>query len=138
MPHPRSGPEGGWGGRPSQVWMGEVPHLRSDGGGTPIPSPDGGTHPADGGPSIQDQDRGGIHQGLDGVHPAPPAPQFPLSIASTCYAAGGMPLAFTQENLLPLFMTASFKSFHFFPQDERTENLTEGRIHLHIGWCDLV
>ena len=36
----------------------------------------------------------------------PPPPTHPLdssSIASTCYAAGGMPLAFTQEDFLVLF-----------------------------------
>ena len=64
-----------------QVWM--------VGGGTPIPCQgvhwpglDGGGYPI---------------PGLRG-YPYPPIRQS--NIASTCYAAGGMPLAFTQENFL--------------------------------------
>ena len=72
------------GGTPSQVWM-RYPILLT--GGTPI----------------QDQDRGYPrvplpHQELDGVT-TPPIRSL-ISIASTCYTVGSMPLAFTQEDCL--------------------------------------
>ena len=64
----------GGGGTPSQVWTG---------GGYPISGLDGGG--------------GGVSQpGLDDGVPCPP----PTCIASTCYAASGMPLAFTQEDFI--------------------------------------
>ena len=80
---------------PSQVQAGGVPHPA---GRYPIPGRGGGRHPISGleggTPPIQDW-MGYSHPGLDGVHPSPP-PSGDSSIASTCYAAGGMPLAFTQ------------------------------------------
>ena len=45
--------------------------------------------------------------GLDGVHPPPP-PQWQNSRAITCYAAGGMLLAFTQEDCLVWRVNACF------------------------------
>ena len=76
VPHPRFGwwryPRSGWwGGTSSQVWMVEVPQVWMV-GGTPV---------------------------LDGGYPGYP-PIRQNSIASTCYPAGGMPLAFTQEDFL--------------------------------------
>ena len=61
------------GGAPSQVWMGGAPHPRS--GWSTLGYP---------------------HQGLDGV----PLSRRQISIASTCYAAGSMPLVFTQDDFL--------------------------------------
>ena len=72
VPHPRSG----WG-----VPQG-TPPART-GWGTPPPGLDGIPH----------------WPGLDGV---PPPPIRHSSMASTCYAAGGMPFAFTQEAFLVL------------------------------------
>ena len=77
------------GGTPSQVWVGGVPHLRS--GGYPMSRgyPMSGAYPIYGGvPHV----RGGT--------PSPGPPIAQSSIASTCYAAGGLPLAFTQEDFL--------------------------------------
>ena len=71
----------GGGGTPTQVWMGGVPQ------GTPWPCLDGG----------------------DGGY-TPPPPIRQSSIASTCYAAGGMPLAFTQEDFLVLQCDFVFNS----------------------------
>ena len=71
-------PSIGRGGTPSQVWLGEgLPHLRS-GGGTPS------------------QVQGGYPISGPGGGVPPPG------IASTCYgyAAGNIPLAFTQEDFL--------------------------------------
>ena len=63
---------------PSQVWMvGGYPSQVWMVGGTK------GTH---------------APPGLDGV--PPPSPIRQISIASTCYAADGMSLAFTQEDFL--------------------------------------
>ena len=65
---------------PYQVWTG---------GGYPFPS--GGGHP---------------FPGLDGGRGYPPGkgvpPPHQTSTACTCYAAGGVPLAFTQEDFLVL------------------------------------
>ena len=58
------------GGTPSHVWMG-VPHPRSGWGGTPCPR-------------------------LDGVPPI----RRQIRKASTCYAVGSVPLAFTKEDFL--------------------------------------
>ena len=75
----------------------------------PIPGLDGGggvSHPADGGvphprstsvPPWKGLDGVRLQPESDGVHP-PPIRQN--SIASTCCTAGGMPLAFTQEDFL--------------------------------------
>ena len=77
VPHPRSGQ----GGTPSQVWMG-VPHPRS-GRGLP--------HFADWGTQGTPLSR----PGTEGTRGTPL-----VSKASTCYATGGVPLAFTQEDFL--------------------------------------
>ena len=81
---------------------GGVPHPRSGWrGGYPIPGLDGG-YPQPGldgvPPSITGWGTPTIPPSLDGVPPLPPIRQS--SIASTCYAAVGMPLAFTQEDIL--------------------------------------
>ena len=82
--HPRSG------GTPSQVWGG--PHLR----GVPHPSLGGtwGTPPTRSG--------WGTPLTRSGCGNPPPNQVWirQSSIASTCYAAGGVPLAFTQEDFL--------------------------------------
>ena len=121
VPHSRSG----WGGTPSQVWLGgdPIPGL-ARGRGYPIP----GLDPLPPGPGQDgvppDQvwmgypprpGMGYLPETWDGVPPLrpgigyPPRPGmgYPLprpppnwDIASTCYAAGGMPLAFTQEDFL--------------------------------------
>ena len=67
----------GRGGTPSQVWVG---------GGTPS-QVWGGTPSWGGTPCL-------------GGTPSPPPPIAKSSIVSTCYAAGGVPLAFTQEDFL--------------------------------------
>ena len=107
VPHPRSGQ----GGTPSQVWPGGYPYpdLRW---GTPPPHLDlgWGTRPT---------------QTWDGVPPLPrPGTGYPptwdgapplithSSIATTCYVAGGVPLAFTQEDFLVLFYFIFF--FFYF------------------------
>ena len=73
LPHPRSR----WG----------VPHSQVQAGGYPIPGPVGGTpFPGTGGGVPFPRSRWGVpHQ---------------TSTACTCYAAGSMPLAFTQEDFL--------------------------------------
>ena len=88
-PSQRGGTLARSGGTPSQVCRGGVPHLRSEVGGYPISG------------------LGGVPQsGLDGGYPGYPptlrwgTPPRQISIASTCYAVGGMPLAFTQEDFL--------------------------------------
>ena len=88
VPHPRSGwwgvphPRSGWsGGTPSQVWMV---------GGYTIPGLDGG-----GGTSRVPPTRTGW-----GNPPPTHTHIRQSSIASTCYAAGSMLLAFTQEDFL--------------------------------------
>ena len=80
----------GGGSTPSQVWSGGYPipgpgggvlHLRSGQGGTP------GYPPSRTGWGVN-------------LPPPPTTTRRQSSIASTCYAAGGMPLAFTQEDFL--------------------------------------
>ena len=88
VPHLRSGgyPIPGLGGTPSQVWTGGYPIPGLDGGGTtgaPLPWLDG-VPP---------------HHDWMG-YPPPWQDWIPPSIASTCYAVGGMLLAFTQEDFL--------------------------------------
>ena len=105
VPHLRSGgyPISGPGGTPSQVQGGTpsqvkgVPHLRSR-GGTPSQVWSGGGTPSQvwsGGYSISGPG-GTPSQVWGGTRSTPPG------IASTCYgyAAGGVPLAFTQEDFL--------------------------------------
>ena len=84
---------------PSQVWMG-VPIQLTGGGGTPFPGLDGWVpHLGRGTPT-----RVPPQQGLTPTrgNPTPPGvpPPYRSSIACTCFAAGGVPLAFTQEDLL--------------------------------------
>ena len=86
----------GWwgGGYPGQVWMvgRGVPQPGLDGGGTQgTPMTGWGTRLA----------RSGWWGGYPGYPPTMTGWSTPPpSIASTCYAAGGMPLAFTQEDFL--------------------------------------
>ena len=117
-PHPRSGwgvphPRSGWGGTPFQVWSGVYPilpgvppHPRLDGvppiqywmgyppsnigWGTPSPIQDWMGYPPTPHPDLG-----------QGVAQVPPPP---ISKTSTCYAAGGVPLAFTQEDFLVLLL----------------------------------
>ena len=71
--YPIPGLDGGWG---------VVSHPRSRLGGVPHPCPVGEEYPI----------RSNVH---------PPAPiRRQISITSTCYAAGGMPLAFMQDDFL--------------------------------------
>ena len=103
-------PDLGWG----------YPHLRQD--GVP-PSAEWGTpwsRPGTGGTPHQQNDvppSPDLGQGLDGVPPIQdwmgyPCPWLdlvhPISKASTCYAAGGVPLAFTQEDFLVLRWNFSY------------------------------
>ena len=100
---------GGWG-YPGQVWivggtqgtpLGQVWMVGGyliPGVGVPWPGLDGGG-------------------GTWGNPPYPPTRQS--SIASTCYAGGGMPLAFTQEDFL-VFLFSRIHSFRFF--DARKKN----------------
>ena len=77
VPHPRSG---WWGGYPSQVWM--------VGGGTPARSGWWGVpHPRSG------------WWGVSGV-----PPHHDWMGYSSCYAVGGMPLTFTQEDFLVIYI----------------------------------
>ena len=75
----------GWGGGVPQPWMGGYPNLGL--GGTPT------------------LDRGVPHLMSGGGTPG-----TPLRIASTCYgyAAGGVPLAFTQEDFLVVISISNF------------------------------
>ena len=100
VPQLRSGWRGGL--YPSQVWMG-VPHPRSGWWGvlqgTPprtgwVPPPQPGL---DGVPPPLRTGYGNPPPELDGVTPNSIRQS---STASTCYSAGGMPLAFTQEDFL--------------------------------------
>ena len=126
VPHLRSG------GTPSQVWGGGYPIPEV--GVLPQPGLDGGGYPISGGYPGQVLMMGGIpHPGgypgqilmMGGVPPTsrpgwdtphPPTlgwgtpwpgmgyPPRQSSIASTCYAAGSMPLVFTQEDFLVNFL----------------------------------
>ena len=101
----------GRGGTPSQVWVGGypisglgrgVPHLW---GGTPCP---GVLHPR------------GVPHVRGGTLSPPPITQS--SIASTCYAAGGVPLAFTQEDfLLPCSQSCLWKALLLKRQGPQNE-----------------
>ena len=113
------------GGYPIPGLAGGVPHLRSEGGpemGYP-PNLGWGTPPdlGWGTPQTWDEvppltwDRVPPRHGTgypptwDGV---PPPRQ--ISIASCCYTAGGMPLAFTQEDFLVHNVSAHSKQKRFF------------------------
>ena len=121
-------PGQGGGGIPhSQVWMGGIPSHVWMGMGYPIPGLDGGGGIPSMCQCVFlvlfDRDPGGQGvlwgtlpcPGLDGVppvqdwmgyvqdwmgYPTPRPVRRQSSIANTCYAAGGMPLAFTQEDFL--------------------------------------
>ena len=85
---------GGRGGTPSQVWLGGDTPSQVWLGGVPHPRSTWGTPPDLGWGTSLDLGRG-----------TPPElgwgnPPRQISVASTCYAAGGMPLAFTQEDFL--------------------------------------
>ena len=89
--YPILGLDGGYtilltGGTPCQIQI----------GGYPIPGLDGGvSHSADGGYPIQDRGK------PFGTPPVQHWMGYPsISKASTCYAVGGVPLAFTQEDFL--------------------------------------
>ena len=103
LPHIRSR----WGGTPLQVQVG-VPHFRSRLG---VP------HPSSRGYSIPDRGKGypillmggtpsqvqGVPYPVDVVLPSRSGwgtPHQEISIASTCYVVGSVPLAFTQEDFL--------------------------------------
>ena len=115
------------GGTPCQVWMGGYPMPGLDGegtpsqvwmGGYPIPDLDGGYpsqvwmggYPIPGQYGYPPPPRPGLDgvppwPGLDGVPPHHDWMGYPPTIrqsiiVSTCYAAGSMPLAFTQEDFL--------------------------------------
>ena len=75
VPHLRSG-----GGTPSRSGGWGVPHHRSGGWGVPRVPPN--------------------QVWMVGGYPGYPPPMRQSSIASTCYAADGVPLAFTQEDFL--------------------------------------
>ena len=89
------------GGTPDQVWMiGGTPQVWMVGGGTP--------------------DQVWMVGGYPGIPPdqawmigVPPPPIRQSSIASTCYAAGGVPLAFTQEDFLVLTYFLLGETFRF-------------------------
>ena len=125
VPNPRD--RWGW---EYPIQLGGTPSQFQVGGGYSIPGPDMGSTPSQvqgGTPSqvwmgysLSRTVRGTLpHSGLDEVPPPPPPSRTgwgtppPLSgdssIASTCYMAGGMPLAFTQEDFLVL--TVSFSIF---------------------------
>ena len=109
----------GGGGTPSQVWTRGVPHPRS-GQAPPQPDLEWGTPPPRLGMGYPPRHRTGVPPsdlgwGIPPGHETgyPPGPEmgyppghgtgYPprqISIASTCYTAGGMPLAFTQEDFL--------------------------------------
>ena len=93
-----------------EVIFSVCPHLRGMGGGYPISGLGGGGYPISGlgrGYPIPGPGGGGPHPRSGGVpHPMSGGGTLgtPPRIASTCYsyAAGGMPLAFTQEDFLVL------------------------------------
>ena len=93
----------GWygGGTPSQVWLGWYPIQ----GGTPLARPGMG-YPLPPGPGMgYPPDMGwGTPPGPEMGYPPPRQ----ISIASTCYMAGGMLLAFTQEDFLVLYFGFMF------------------------------
>ena len=120
------------GGTQSQVWMvgGRVPHPRSGwwgGGGTLLArSGLGVPHPRSGGgvPGVLLARSGWWGGGkpparsgwLGGYLGYPPTTMTgwgtstPTSLASTSYAAGGMPLAFTQEDFLVIYIALFVKA----------------------------
>ena len=125
----------GGGGTPSQVWVGGYPISGLGGGGYPIPGPGPGGYPVPG--------PGGYPIPSLGVYPIPGPQGYPIpgpggypipglgevlrvpsppnqvwirqsSTASTSYAAGGVPLAFTQEDFLVLDIKIFLHEFKIF------------------------
>ena len=90
VPHPRSG----CGGTQSQIWVGgdAIPGL---GGGYPVPGLGGVPHPRSG---------WGVPHSADWMGYPPQSKTgwgtLPISKASTCYVACGVPLVFMQEDSL--------------------------------------
>ena len=111
-------PISGLGGTPSQVLgypisgLGGYPHHRS--GGVPHLRSGGVPHLRSGG--TPSQVWGGPHLRSGWVPLSPEMGQGtpPSSIASTCYVAGGMPLAFTQEDFLVCSLKLTFEFFRFW------------------------
>ena len=103
------------GGYPIPGLAGEVPHPRS---GQGVPHPRSGLYPLDLGQGTPpDLDRVSPQtwdrvppRTWDRVPPPRPGLGYPPSIVSTCYEAGGMPLAFTQEVFLVVFIFSQFNS----------------------------
>ena len=96
-----STPGGGGGGTPSPSYntsKGPMPFRRGGTLGYPNPGMDPGVPPATSG-------WGGGRVPQDRVHPSPQLGYSPGldNRRSTCYAVGGMPLAFTQEDFLVSF-----------------------------------
>ena len=109
VPHLRSGR----GGTPSQVWLGGYPIPGLGGRGYPILGLDGVPPPTRSGwgtslprpgmgypPRPGTGNPPGTWEGLPPLQTWDWVPPPTWDIASTCYVAGGMPLAFTQEDFL--------------------------------------
>ena len=158
VPHPRSGwgvPKSSWLGTPSQVWTGGH-HPRSEWGCTPSSWPGGtssqvwmGVTPSQvwmgryagltllartGLGTLPDLGWGTPPwPGLDGLPPPPPFRQS--SIASTSYAAGGMPLAFTQED----FLVVNMRSWRLETiKIQSKKRYVIACVALDFAWCDVV
>ena len=86
------------GGIPSQVQVG-VPLLRSRQGGTPFPSLGGGTPTWE---WVPPPGKGVTPH--SGQVPGWGGTPYQSSIVCTCYAVGGVPLSFTQEDFLVVHM----------------------------------
>ena len=101
VPHPADVGGGGGGvSHPRSRWG--VPHP-ADGGGVPRPWSRGVPHPRSGwgrGTSSQVWMETPPPSRTRWDTPPPPPVRRQSSIANTCYAAGGMPLAFTQKDFL--------------------------------------
>ena len=97
VPHPRSG----WGATPSKIWMGVPPSLDLMGYS---PIQDWMWYPPGqdlmGYPLVQEWMGYPPHPRLENGVPPPLPIRTQVSKASTCYAAGGVPLALTQEDFL--------------------------------------
>ena len=144
-----------WGVTPSQVQMRGHPILGQDGEGNPIPlmgvpisGLDGGGTLSCwlGGYPIKDQDGGyGVPPcQQDGVPPVkdwmgythlPSLIRRQITIASTCYTAGGVPLAFTQEDFLVLFGFFQKETMLRFFFNCKGKNVTSNVNHLLVCLC---
>ena len=92
-------------GTPSQVWVGGYPIPGLDGGGYPGYPPPGQVWMVVGYPWP------GLDGGVGTWGTPPPIRQS--SLANTCYSAGGLPLAFTQEDFL-VSTNEEVKGNHYF------------------------